>query len=119
MSVDAATLETCYRTYLDLINQHKLSDSDLAPFVQDNVTHNGRTMTRAEYGKMILDNGSDTPALTFNVGLLAIQGDMLACQIIFRDGSEEGFVFQGRRVFTEHVFYKMEDGRIRQVWSKV
>lgn len=114
-------LERSYRGYLDALNERRFGDLDR--FVHDEVTHNGRLLTREGYAAMIADDVDRIPDLRFVADLLVTRGDLLACRLLFDCTLAKEFAgvpVTGRPVrFAEHVVYRFRAGRIERVWSLV
>lgn len=110
-----------YRAYLDGLNARRFDGLDA--FTHDTVVYNGETMTRAAYAGLIAQACDAIPDLAFDIGLLVVEGDHVACRLEFRCTPQKpfmGFAPTGRRVaFCEHVFYRFRDDRIAEVWSLI
>jgi predicted ester cyclase len=117
--VDATDLERTYRQYLTHLDERRFDALDA--FVHDELTYNGRPMTRQQYADHIAASTDAAPDLRFVAELLVVQGDLVASRLAFDCTPVATFLGRqptGRRVrFAEHVLYHFEDGRIRQVWS--
>ncbi|HEY2204177.1 MAG TPA: ester cyclase [Pseudonocardia sp.] len=116
-----AVLEARYLAYLDVLNERRFGDLD--EFVQDELTYNGEVLTRQRYADMIAADARAVPDLRFEVRLLVVRDDVVACRLWF-DCTPSGALFglapTGRRIsFAEHVFYRFRAGRIAQVWSLI
>ncbi|WP_433279671.1 ester cyclase [Pseudonocardia xinjiangensis] len=116
-----ADLETRYRAYLEALNGRRLDD--LVDYVQDELSYNGETMTRRQYRDMIAADITAVPDLFFDARIVVVNGDEVACRLVFDCTPEHeflGFPPNGRRVhFAEHVFYRFRDGRIAAVSSLI
>ncbi|KAJ7141763.1 hypothetical protein C8R43DRAFT_587643 [Mycena crocata] len=114
-------LKAQYQAYIKQLNAQKTSDDDLAAFVHDSVTHNARQLTRSEYGAMIAASITGAPDLYFDVHTLVVDETQVASRIHFDCTPVSEFVGRqptgGKVAFYEHVFYRFEEGRIREVWS--
>jgi predicted ester cyclase len=119
--MDNTDLETRYRSYLDALNERRLDD--LVHHVQDELTYNGRTMTRRQYQDMLAADIAAVPDLVFDAHIIVAGGDQVACRLFFDCTPRHeflGFSPNGQRVsFAEHVFYRFRDGRIAAVWSLI
>ena len=108
-----------YREYLDCLNARRFQE--LPQFVHDELRYNHRPMTRDEYGQMIAENVLAMPDLLFQAELLAVEGAVIGARLTFRCVPVREFLGwqpNGRAVaFAEHVFYRLRDGRIEEVWS--
>ena len=116
-----ANLETRYRRYLDRLNEHR--PEDLAEFVHEELTYNGRPMTRRDYQNLIAGDIAAIPDLFYHVDRLVVAGDQVACRLLFHctpRGEFLGLRPNGKSVsFAEHVFYRLREGRICEVWSLI
>ena len=105
--------------YIDTLNERHFED--LPSFVVGKLAYNGETMTGRQYRELLEDDVPRIPDLFFDVQHLLVDNVYVACRIGFDCTPREPF--QGRQptgsrvVFTEHVFYRFRDDRIRQVWS--
>ena len=116
-----ADLESRYRAYLDALNERRLDD--LVHFVQDELSYNGKTMTRRQYQDLITADITAIPDLFYDAHLIVASGDRVACRLVFDCTPQHeflGFSPNGERLgFAEHVFYHFRDGRIAAVWSLI
>ena len=76
-----ADLETCYRAYLAALNERRLDD--LVHFVQDELSYNGKTMTRRQYQDLIAADIAAIPDLFFDAQIIVASGDQVACRLVF------------------------------------
>jgi predicted ester cyclase len=76
-----ADLETRYRAYLEALNERRLDD--LVHFVQDELSYNGKTMTRRQYQDLIAADITAIPDLFFDAQIIVASGDQVACRLIF------------------------------------
>jgi predicted ester cyclase len=92
-------------------------------FVQDELSYNGKTMTRRQYQDLIAADITAIPDLFFNALIIVARGDRVACRLVFDCTPQHeflGFSPNGERLrFAEHVFYHFRDGRIAAVWSLI
>lgn len=113
--------ESFYRRYIAALNDRRLDD--LGEFVQEELTYNGRPMTRLDYRNMIAGDIAAIPDLRFEIRLLVVAGDQVACRLHFDctpRGEFLGLRPSGRRIsFAEHVFYRLREGKIAEVWSLI
>ena len=113
--------ESFYRRYIAALNDRRLDD--LGEFVQEELTYNGRPMTRLDYRNMIAGDIAAIPDLRFEIRLLVVDGDQIACRLHFDctpQGEFLGLTPNGRRIsFAEHVFYRLREGKIGEVWSLI
>lgn len=112
-------LERIYRGYLDALNERRFDDLDR--FVHDELTYNEAQLTRSEYAAMRAEDVRAIPDLKYDVRLLVVSGDLVACRLWFDCTPQRTFLGVepngGRVAFAEHVFYRFRDERIEQVWS--
>jgi len=110
-----------YRAYLDCLNRQAWSELEL--HVDPAVEHNGRPLGLAGYQAMLEGDHAAIPDLQFVARLLVVEPPWLAAQLDFDchpRGELFGLAVNGRRVrFSEHVFYRFEEGRIREVRSLI
>ncbi|MFD2025787.1 ester cyclase [Promicromonospora aerolata] len=114
-------LKATYLAYLDALNDRRFGD--LTEFVHDDLTYNGKMLTRQEYADMIAADAQAVPDLHFDAHLLTSGDDLVSARLWF-DCTPTGALFglrpTGQRVsFAEHVFYRFRDGRIAEVWSLI
>jgi predicted ester cyclase len=116
-----ADLETPYRAYLDALNERRLDD--LVHFVQDELSYNGKTMTRRQYQDLIAADITAIPDLIFDAHIIIANGDQVECRLVFDCTPQHeflGFSPNGERLcFAEHVFDHFRDGRIAAVSSLI
>ena len=112
--------ETIYRNYIHHLNERRL---DLSEFVHDKLSYNGEPMTRADYQNMIAKDIEAVPDLYFEINMLVVDDDQVACRINFNctpRGEFMGFRPNGKKIsFSEHVFYKLREGKIYEVLSLI
>ena len=117
---DAGT-EARYRRYIGHLNDRRTSE--LAEFVHERLTYNGQPMSRVEYQDLIARDIAAAPDLYFAVDLLVVDADQVACRLNFRcapRGEFLGLQADGRSIsFSEHVFYRLRDGKIYDVSSLI
>ena len=117
-------LKGFYQTYIDCINAQMMA-SDLDKFCQPVVTHNGIRMTIEEYRLLIETSQEAISGLTFNIHTTIVNDktQQLAARIEFTGTPARewaGARPNGRPVeFSEHVFYWLDDGKIKEVVSLV
>jgi len=117
----AQDMDRFYRAYLDCLNRR---DWDaLGEFVAESVSHNGRAFGLEGYRRMLEDDVRAIPDLRFSIDQLACTAPIIAARLVFDCTPMRelfGLPVNGRRVrFCEHVFYRVEAGRIAQVWSLI
>jgi len=110
-----------YRRYLDCLNERRWDD--LGQFVSDDVIHNGRPLGLSGYRAMLEADTAAVPDLMFNAELLVAQDDLVACRLNFQCTPLHrflGFDPPGTPIsFAEHVFYRLHDSKIAEVWSVI
>jgi predicted ester cyclase len=114
-------LADLYRSYIDCLNRQdwpRLGDS-----VDEHVVYNGQQVGLDGYRRMLEGDFQAIPDLHFNVELLMTDDSHVASRLHF-DCSPVGMLFDlpvnGRRVrFDENVFYRIEGGKICEVWSVI
>lgn len=114
-------LADLYRTYIDCLNRQdwpRLGDS-----VDEHVVYNGQQVGLDGYRRMLEGDFQAIPDLHFNVELLVADDSHVASRLHF-DCTPVGMLFDlpvnGRQVrFHENVFYRIEDGKICEVWSVI
>ncbi len=112
-------LSDVYREYIACLNQQNWSQLD--KFVDAEVSYNAQQIGISKYQEMLQHNWSDIPDLYFNIQMLICDPPHLAARLGF-DCTPKGKLLElpinGRRVlFSENVFYKLQGGKIVQVWS--
>ncbi|AXA66578.1 ester cyclase [Pseudomonas oryzihabitans] len=121
MSLAATELGSHYQAYLDCLNRQAWTA--LGRYVDEAVEHNGRPLGLAGYQAMLEGDHAAIPDLHFTAHLLVVEAPWLAAQLGFDctpRGELFGLAVNGRRVrFSEHVFYRFENGRIREVRSVI
>ena len=114
-------LEARYRAYLAALNDRRTDQ--LEPFVHEELTYNDELITRQQYRELLDRSAAAIPDLVYDVRLLVVAGDHVACRLLFDctpEGEFLGIPPSGRRVtFAEHVFYRFRDGRIASVCSLI
>lgn len=114
-------LAELYRSYIDCLNRQdwpRLGDS-----VDEHVVYNGQQIGLAAYRRMLEGDFQAIPDLHFNVELLVTDNSHVASRLHF-DCTPVAMLFDlpvnGRRVrFDENVFYRIEGGKICEVWSVI
>ncbi|MBT1702613.1 ester cyclase [Chryseosolibacter indicus] len=116
-----SNLTQFYQNYISCLNNRRLQDLDL--FVNEDLTYNKKAMHLKDYQNLLAQNFKDIPDLYFEIGLLVANEDTIACRLNFNctpAGEFMGVVVNGRRVsFSEHVFYKLVNGKISEVLSLI
>lgn len=110
-----------YRNYIEALNTGGYRD--LKSFVNDELTYNGRKLTRADYENMLANDHDTIPDLYFHIDLLVVEGDDIACKLDFNCTPRKEFLRlkpNGKKIsFSEHVFYRLRNGRISEVRSLI
>jgi predicted ester cyclase len=111
--------ETHYLRYISYLNERRVDE--LGEFVHEELTYNGEPMTRLDYQNLIAGNIAAIPDLYFDVHLLVVNGSQIACRLNFECTPQSEFLGlrpNGKLIsFSEHVFYRLRDGKICEVWS--
>lgn len=107
---DKKTIADNYLAYVSAINAKDWSA--IPSFTQPTVTHNQKTHSGTEYAKMIETTSSPFSGIKFIPERLVVDEEKgeIACRIRFEWEGEP---------FYEHVFYRLEEGKIANVWSIV
>ncbi|MET1023451.1 MAG: ester cyclase [Pseudoxanthomonas sp.] len=117
----ADELSAHYRGYLDCLNRQDWTR--LGDFVHAQVRHNDRPLGLDGYREMLEGDFAAIPDLSFQAELQACEPPVVASRLTFDCtpiGELFGLPVNGRRVrFSEHVFYRFQDGRIIRVWSLI
>ncbi|PBB43950.1 ester cyclase [Mesorhizobium sp. WSM3866] len=114
-------LASLYKDYIACLNEQDWDN--LGRFIGDEVQYNGETVGLSGYRRMLEGDFQAIPDLRFNIELLVSEPPRVAARLHF-DCRPKGMLFglpvNGRRVtFAENVFYEIQDGRIREVWSVI
>ncbi|KUM34169.1 ester cyclase [Pseudomonas sp. EpS/L25] len=121
MPLAATELGSHYQAYLDCLNRQAWVE--LGRYVDQAVEHNGRPLGLTGYQAMLEGDHAAIPDLRFAARLLVVEAPWLAAQLDFDctpRGELFGLAVNGRRVqFSEHVFYRFENDRIREVRSLI
>ncbi|AWM07093.1 ester cyclase [Bradyrhizobium symbiodeficiens] len=114
-------LADLYRAYIACLNRQDWPS--LGRFVHDDVIHNGRPLGLSGYRAMLERDFREIPDLRFVIALPLSDPPHIAARLQFDCapvGTFLGLPVNGRRVsFCENVFYALQDGKIRQVWSVI
>ena len=114
-----AEFEAHYRRYISYLNNRRLDELD--EFLHEELTYNGEPETRADYRERIAGDVAAIPDLYFDVHLIVVGGDQIACRLFYNCTPQSewlGLQPTGKSIsFAEHVFYKFRDGKIYEVWS--
>ncbi|KAI1608218.1 hypothetical protein EDD37DRAFT_654217 [Exophiala viscosa] len=117
-------LRAKYLSYISRINSGQSASGGLSEFVNEGVVHNDSApMSVDEYAKIITDSQRDLPGLFFEVDMLVVEDDA-SHQATEGDGSVAAIIKLTYNptpttweTFREHVFYRLEHGKISRVWS--
>ncbi|TNM67100.1 ester cyclase [Streptomyces sp. NP160] len=113
--------EAVYARYLLVLDERRWED--LGAVVHDEVTHDGRLMTREQFADLLREDVATIPDLRYELRALVVDGDHLAARLWFDCTPVRpfrGVDTRGQRVaFAEHAFYELVDGRIRSIESVV
>jgi predicted ester cyclase len=114
--MDLAEFYTAYISCLNRRDWHVLGE-----FVARDIRHNDHSLGLDGYRQMLVDDYEAIPNLRFNIELLAVQPPLVASRLFFDcnpKGSFLGLAVDGRRIrFAENVFYRIQQGKIAEVWS--
>ena len=114
-------LEEIYREYIACLNARDWPR--LGAFVHPDACHNGRPFGLEGYRAMLENDYREIPDLRFTIDLLTVDPPHVAARLAFDCtpvGTFMGLPVNGRRVaFAENVFYRFEDGKVRDVRSIV
>jgi predicted ester cyclase len=112
-------LAALYQRYIACLNQQAWDG--LGEFVHDDVSYNGEPIGLSGYRRNLENDCVQIPDLRFKIALLVVDERTIAARLRFDvtpAGDFLGVPVNGRRVsFTENVFYEVEDGKMRHVWS--
>jgi len=123
MASPTYNLEAIYLDYIAALNSTPMPS--LAPFVEEDVIHNDKFLTREGYQDLIAFHKAQVPDLHFVPAMMIAQDNILAVRIEFNNVTPiDGYLGHrnpdGRSIsFCENVFYQFKDGKIEQVWSVV
>lgn len=114
-------LEAFYRSYTACLNQQDWNG--LGDFVAEDVCYNDKIIGLAGYHQMLMADFQAIPDLEFRILQLMAQAPDIGVRLRF-DCHPVGLLFgmavNGRRLqFDEHVFYRLKNGKIHQVWSMI
>lgn len=115
------SLKARYRQYLDCLNAQAWDR--LGELVAQEVVYNDQCIGLAGYRAMLEHDYLTIPDLRFVSDLLLADPPWIACRLVFDcspRGTFLGLETHGRRItFSEHVFYRFEQGKIVQVQSLI
>jgi predicted ester cyclase len=113
-------IKSRYRLYIDCINDGTM-ETEMPKHCHLQVIHNDLLYTLAQYKDMIQSSKDAIPDLSFHIDTLIsdVSSQKLAVRLLFTGTPKQntaGVEPNGRQVsFSEHVFYQLEQGKIRQV----
>ena len=91
--------------------------------MNEELTYNGKPMTHLDYENLLAGDFAAIPDLHFDIHLLVVDADQIACRLNFVCTPQSEFLGlrpNGKTVsFSEHVFYRLQNGKIKQVWSLI
>ena len=97
-------LDDIYRDYIAALNGRRFDDLDR--FVHDRLTYNGEEWARDRYKALLADDLQKIPDLHYEIQLLVVRSDHVACRLWFDCTPQQVFLgidAGGRRVsFAEH-----------------
>jgi predicted ester cyclase len=114
-------LAAAYRGYIDCLNRQDWPA--LGRFVHDRAEYNGEPIGLSGYRAMLERDFEAIPDLRFEIVLMVSEPPTIASRLSF-DCTPVGDLFgipvNGKRVqFSENVFYRFAEGRIREVFSVI
>ena len=119
--MEADELLKIYRNYLACLNDRRWSA--LGEYVADDVVHNGRALGLSGYRAMLESDTWAIPDLEFVPEIMLADDRVVSCRLFFQCTPQHEFLsFEptGQRAsFAEHVFYRFDDRRIREVHSLI
>ncbi len=114
-------LKAIYRSYIDCLNAQNWER--LGEFVHPKAEYNGEEIGLGGYRAMLEADFRAIPDLYFNIVMLVSEPPRIASRLQFDchpAGDLFGCAVNGARVrFAENVFYRFEDGLIRDVRSVI
>lgn len=121
MTAEDTGARAVYERYLAVLNARRWYA--LVDVVHDEVTHDGRRMTREQFADLLREDVAVVPDLHYELRTLVVSGDRLAARLWFDCTPARpfrGVDTGGRRVgFAEHAFYDLAEGRILRIESVV
>ena len=119
--MQAKDAEDFYYGYIACLNSQDWAR--LADFVGADVQHNGHPLGITGYQAMLENDFREIPDLRFVVELVVSNGNCVASRLRFEcspRGVFMGLPVNGKRVvFSENVFYQLQEHRISRVWSVI
>jgi predicted ester cyclase len=110
-----------YLGYIDCLNRQDWAH--LGDYVADEVQRNGEVLGLGGYRTMLEGDFTAIPDLIFKIDFTVSEPPFVGARLIF-DCTPEGELFglpvNGKRVvFTENVFYRFANDKIKTVWSVI
>lgn len=110
-----------YEQYINCLNIRNWDDLHL--FVHGRLLYNKQPIQLSDYRAMLEQNYRDIPDLRFQIALLTTGDNLIGCRLDFDCtpvGKFLGIAVNGKPVvFSEHVFYQLQEGKIAEVWSLI
>lgn len=111
-------LRALYGEYIQSLNDRRLGD--MHRFAHDEMTFNGKPVTRDEYVAAIAGHLDAVPDFHWHVEDLVIEGDHVAVRLVDHGTPAKawlGLEPSGTKVeLTEYAFYHFRDGRFAHMW---
>lgn len=121
LGMASADLSIIYSRYLEALNSRDIES--LGTFVHEASLRNGEPMSLQGYKNMIRNDVAAIPDLQFIPHTLVISKDQVACRLVYKCtpvGDFMGYKPTGKQIeFSEHVFYRFEDAKIKEVWAMI
>jgi predicted ester cyclase len=110
-----------YLGYIDCLNRQDWAH--LGDYIADEVQRNGEALGLAGYRTMLEGDFAAIPDLIFKIDFIVSEPPVVGARLIF-DCTPKGALFglpvNGKRVvFTENVFYRFANCKIKTVWSVI
>ena len=119
--MNSLEITTFYNKYISCLNSRKLIG--LGQFVNETLTYNEKAIYLKDYQEMLAQNFRDIPDLYFKIDLIIAGDNDIASRLNFNctpTGSFMGIEVNGKTVsFSEHVFYRLTNDKISEVWSLI
>ena len=110
-----------HRDYLACLNERRWDE--LGRFVADEVLYNGEGLGLSGYRAMLAADTHAIPDLEFVPEIMLADQHVVSCRLFFQCTPRHTFLgFEptgGQVSFAEHVFYRLENGRIAEVCSVI
>ena len=119
--MNSLEITTFYDKYISCLNSRKLIG--LGQFVNETLIYNEKAIHLKDYQEMLAQNFRDIPDLYFKIDLIIAGENEIASRLNFNCtpiGSFMGIEVNGKTVsFSEHVFYRLTNDKISEVWSLI